>query len=52
MMDDATLLGRVGGRRYALIRFPVVAGRTLKGGWVRTGLLQPGGYPNESLPVS
>ena len=51
MMDDATLLGRVGGR-YALILLPVVAGRTLKGGCVHTGLLQPGGYTNESLPVS
>lgn len=51
MMDDATLLSGVGSCRYTLILFPDVAGRTLKGGCVCIGLLQPGRYSDESLPV-
>ena len=49
MMDDATLLGGVGGYDYTLILLP--ARGTLKGGCVRIRLLQPGRYSDESLPV-
>ena len=51
MMDDATLLSGVGGCRYALVVLPLVASRTLKGGCVGIGLLQPSRYSDKSLPV-